>query len=247
MLEPGGRRLISLDGVRKRFGKQLVLDGVTFSVPEGEIFGLVGPLGCGKTTTMRVLATLLVPDDGSATIGGFSVAKKPREVRRMIGYLPQRSGSYKRQTTREFVEFCAGIHGVALARRPPLSAELLEVVGLADRADDDVTDLSVGEHRRLGLAGCLVHDPAVLLLDEPLTGLDVESQDEVRALVVELGRMGKTAVVTGRDSVALDGMCTSTGALGDLVGVAASAADALAADAGTGDAAPNDAATGSAP
>lgn len=216
--------MIALDGVRKRFGKKAALDSLSFSVPEGEIFGLVGPLGCGKTTTMRVLATLLLPDEGTATIGGFSVAKQPREVRRLIGYLPQRSGTYKHQTAREFIEFCAGIHGLTVARRSPIAAELLEVVGLADRADDDARDLSAGELRRLGLAGCLVHDPAVLLLDEPVTGLDRESQEEVQALVTELGRMGKTAVVTGRDVSTLDGMCTSTGLLVDLVGREAPAA-----------------------
>jgi len=210
--------VITLDGVTKRFGRRPALDGVSFTVEEGEVVGLVGPLGAGKSTTMRVLATLLLPDRGRATVAGHPVATRPREVRRAIGYLPDRPGTYARQTTREFLELCAGLHRVLAHHRARLAEELLEVVGLAERADHETTAITASERRRLALAGCLVHDPAVLLLDEPLTGLDQPSQDEVLALVAELGGLGKTVLLTARDADAVEAVCTSTLHLGDLGG-----------------------------
>lgn len=180
---------------------------------EGESFGLVGPPGSGKTTAVRILATLLRPDSGRATVSGFSVVTEAAQVRRITGYLPQRIGVYPRQAAREMLEFSAGMHRVASARRGPLSLELLEVVGLADRADDQVTTLDVGELRRLGLAACLVHDPAVLLLDSPLAGLDAVSSEEVRTLLSELSGMGKTILATARRQEDLAGVCTRTQSL----------------------------------
>jgi ABC-2 type transport system ATP-binding protein len=203
--------VIRLDGVEKRFGPRRTLDGLTLEVAEGEVFGLLGPLGAGKTTTLRILATLVRPDAGTATVGGVSVDHDPHGVRRLIGYLPETVGFYRRMTLREDLEFYAGVHGIPRVDRRSLAGDLLEVIGLADDRDREVADLDVGQRRRLGLARALVHDPAVLLLDEPTAGVEGKAREEVQALMVELAAMGKTILLTGR--AVADGVCTSLGLL----------------------------------
>lgn len=202
---------IKVDGLVKRFKGRPILDGVTFSVPAGEVFGLVGLNGAGKTTILRILATFLAADEGQATVAGISLANDPEAVRASIGYLPDFFGLYDRLSVREHLEFYAGIHDVPGPRRRRLAEELLELVGLASQGACDVAALSRGQRQRLGLGQALVHDPAVLLLDEPCSGLDPLAQIEVRELIKELRKTGKTILVSSHDLAALNDICSRIG------------------------------------
>lgn len=199
--------MIEVEQLSKRFGHRLALDRVSFIVPPGEVLGLAGANGSGKSTLLRILATLVPPDSGSARIGGASVVSEPGIVRQSVGYVPDTVGVYPRQTVKEFLEFFAGVHGLPVPQRRKVAGELLELVGLADRADDEAESLSRGQRQRLCLAQALVHDPAVLLLDDT-SGLDPLAQAELRALIVELGAMGKTIVMCGHHLADLEETCT---------------------------------------
>jgi ABC-2 type transport system ATP-binding protein len=203
--------MIAVEALHKRFGSQVGLDEVDFSVPKGEIFGFVGPNGAGKTTTIRILATLAMPDAGDATIGGIPVTEDPDGVRELIGYMPDFFGVYDRLTSEEYLEFYASCHGVPRPRRRKVAHELLELVDLGDRAGDQVDTLSRGMKQRLCLARSLVHDPQVLLLDEPASGLDPRARIEMRELIRELRRMGKTILVSSHILPELEELCTWVG------------------------------------
>ncbi len=203
--------MIEVEGLRKRFGSQVALQEVDFMVPGGEIFGFIGPNGAGKTTTIRILATLALPDSGTATIGGVPVAEDPHAVRELIGYMPDFFGVYDRLTSIEYLEFYAACHGLPHRRRRAVAHELLELVDLGGRADDQVDTLSRGMKQRLCLARALVHDPQVLLLDEPASGLDPRARIEMRELIRELRRMGKTILVSSHILPELEELCTWVG------------------------------------
>ena len=203
--------MIEVEGLHKRFGSQVALQAVDFSIPAGEIFGFIGPNGAGKTTTIRILATLALPDAGSATIGGIPVAQDPHAVRELIGYMPDFFGVYDRLTSMEYLEFYAACHGVPRRRRRAVAQELLELVDLTDRTDDQVDTLSRGMKQRLCLGRALVHDPQVLLLDEPASGLDPRARIEMRELIRELRRMGKTILVSSHILPELEELCTWVG------------------------------------
>ena len=203
--------MIEVEGLHKRFAGQVALEEVDFTVPRSEIFGFVGPNGAGKTTTIRILATLAAPDAGTATIGGIPVTDDPHAVRELIGYMPDFFGVYDRLTAEEYLQFYAACHGVPHRRRRPVAHELLELVDLTDRAGDQVDTLSRGMKQRLCLARALVHDPQVLLLDEPASGLDPRARIEMRELIRELRRMGKTILVSSHILPELEELCTWVG------------------------------------
>jgi len=203
--------MIAVENLHKAYGGQVALDEVTFTVPKGEIFGFVGPNGAGKTTTIRILATLSAADSGEATIGGIPVHDAPAEVRNLIGYMPDFFGVYDRLTSAEYLEFYAACHGVARRKRTAVARELLELVDLSDRRDAQVDTLSRGMKQRLGLARALVHDPAVLLLDEPASGLDPRARVEMKELIRELRRMGKTILISSHILPELEELCTWVG------------------------------------
>jgi ABC-2 type transport system ATP-binding protein len=203
--------MIAVEGLHKSYGGRVALKEVDFSVPEGEIFGFVGPNGAGKTTTIRILATLATADAGSASIGGIPVSEDPYGVRQLIGYMPDFFGVYDRLTAEEYLEFYAACHGVPRRRRRKVATELLELVDLADRVGDQVDTLSRGMKQRLCLARALVHDPQVLLLDEPASGLDPRARVEMRELIRELRRMGKTILVSSHILPELEELCTWVG------------------------------------
>jgi ABC-2 type transport system ATP-binding protein len=203
--------MIDVQGLHKRYAGRAALQGVDFSVPPGEIFGFVGPNGAGKTTTIRILATLTAADAGSATIGGIPVGQDPHGVRELIGYMPDFFGVYDRLTSEEYLEFYAACHGVARRRRRKVARDLLELVDLGDRSADQVDTLSRGMKQRLCLARALVHDPHVLLLDEPASGLDPRARVEMRELIRELRRMGKTIFVSSHILPELEELCTWIG------------------------------------
>lgn len=203
--------MISVDGLQKTFEGRVALDDVSFRVPKGEIFGFVGPNGAGKTTTIRILATLTQADAGEATVAGIPVGEDPGEVRNVIGYMPDFFGVYDRLTCAEYLEFYAACHGVPRRKRAPVAVELLELVDLGDRRDVQVDTLSRGMKQRLGLARALVHDPAVLLLDEPASGLDPRARVEMKELIRELRRMGKTILISSHILPELEELCTWVG------------------------------------
>ena len=186
---------IEVVGLGKRFGPRTVLDDVTFSVPAGEVFGLVGANGSGKTTLLRILATLLPSDEGEARVNGASVGDEPAAVRASMGFMPAFTGRYPRLTAQDYVVFYAGVHRLPRARRPKVAGEVLELVGLADHRHDEVDHLSRGHKQRLGLARALVHDPSVLLLDDT-SGFDPSGQADLRALLHELRRAARSTTAT---------------------------------------------------
>jgi len=200
--------VVETRGLVKRYGDQVALDGVDLVVGPGEIYGLVGPNGAGKTTTMKILATLLAPTAGEAYVTGIPVDADPLEVRRRIGYMPDFYGVYDDLRVWEYLDFFARCYGVAANRRAPMTAELLEIVGLSDKRDAYVESLSRGMRQRLCLAHTLVHDPALLILDEPASGLDPRARVEMREILRELRAMGKTILVSSHILPELGEMCT---------------------------------------
>jgi ABC-2 type transport system ATP-binding protein len=167
---------IGVDGLRKAYGEVQALDGVSFAVREGEVFGLLGPNGAGKSTTVRVLVTLTHPDSGSASVGGRDVVREQAAVRRVLGYVPQDSGVDQYGTGRENLMLQGRVQGMSGRTLRARVEELLELVGIADAADRVVRTYSGGMRRRLDIALGLVHRPKVLFLDEPTTGLDPEAR-----------------------------------------------------------------------
>jgi ABC-2 type transport system ATP-binding protein len=193
----------------KRYDTTVAVAGLDLEVAEGEIFGLVGPNGAGKTTTLRMLATLLAPTAGDAEIAGISVRRNPNAVRRVLGFMPDVFGVYDDMKVWEYLDFFARCYGIAPARRKQMIADLLDLVDLGDRRDSYVHGLSRGMQQRLCLAHTLVHDPQVLLLDEPASGLDPRARVELRELLRELRSLGKTIVISSHILPELEELCTS--------------------------------------
>jgi ABC-2 type transport system ATP-binding protein len=203
--------VISAEDLTKVYGQRTALDHVSFEVPEGEIFGFVGPNGAGKTTTLRILAALLEPTSGHASIDGTDVAQNPARVHTRIGYMPDFFGVYDQLTVAEYLDFYAACYRQPKERRTKIVGELLELIGLTDRRDQLVDTLSRGLKQRLCLARALVHDPAVLLLDEPASGLDPRARVEMREILKELRGMGKTIIISSHILPELTELCTMIG------------------------------------
>jgi ABC-2 type transport system ATP-binding protein len=199
-----------------RYGTREVLRDVSFDVAHGEIFGFIGPNGAGKTTTIRVMATLLEPATGRVEIDGLDVAIDPDKVRRVIGYMPDHAGVYERITVREFLEFFADAYQVPDAGVVDVVLELTDLGKLDGRL---VAELSKGMKQRLQVARILLHDPKVLILDEPASDLDPRARIELRDLLLELRDLGKTIFLSSHILTELSDVCTSVGILerGQLV------------------------------
>ena len=177
--------MIEAKDLVKRYGDFTALDQVSFNVQEGEVLGFLGPNGAGKTTTMRILTAYMPPSDGTATVAGYDVFEDSLEVRRRVGYLPETVPLYPEMSVRDYLHFAAALR--AVPDRDEAVEEVMERVSIADRADDRIGKLSKGLRQRVGIAQALVHDPDVLLLDEPTIGLDPKQIIEVRELIRELG------------------------------------------------------------
>jgi ABC-2 type transport system ATP-binding protein len=201
--------IVRTDGLVKRYDGTLAVAGVDLAVAQGEIFGLVGPNGAGKTTTLRILATLLMPSAGNAEIAGYSVTRNPDQVRHVIGFMPDAFGVYDDMKVWEYLDFFARCYGIAPAARRRMIGDLLELVDLADKREAYVQTLSRGMQQRLCLAHALVHDPQVLLLDEPASGLDPRARVELRELLRELRNLGKTILISSHILPELEELCTS--------------------------------------
>jgi ABC-2 type transport system ATP-binding protein len=213
--------IIEIRDLSKSFAKRLAVDHVSLTVESGEIFGLVGPNGAGKTTTMRMLVTLLQPDHGEILVGGHSVGKHPREVRRLIGFMPDSFGVYGDMTVQEYLDFFGACYHIPPPQRLSLINDLLELVDIAHRRDDMVDTLSRGLKQRLGLARVLIHDPNILVLDEPASGLDPRARVEIRELLLEIARLGKTIIFSSHILADVAELCTRVGIMegGKIVAV----------------------------
>lgn len=211
--------IIETRGLTKRYGRLTAVEELDLTIEAGAVFGFVGPNGAGKTTTMRILATLLRPTAGEAWIAGHSVLKERREVRRAIGYMPDFFGVYGDMKVWEYLDFFAACYEIPQATRRRLVDDLLELVDLAHRREDYVDALSRGMKQRLCLGRALAHDPQVLILDEPASGLDPRARIEIRELLRELQDMGKTIFVSSHILSEIEEICTHIGIIeaGQLV------------------------------
>lgn len=203
--------IIKTQDLRKKFGSFEAVRGVSINVPAGSIYGFVGPNGAGKTTTMRMLTTLTRPTTGTAEVAGHSVLDDRRAVRRAIGYMPDEFGVYEDLRVWEYLDFFAACYDIPEAERKRLVGDLLELVDLAHRREDMVDKLSRGMKQRLSLARTLAHDPQVLILDEPASGLDPRARVEIRELLGELANMGKTIFFSSHILADVEDICSHIG------------------------------------
>ena len=203
--------MIEVQGITKKFGKLVAVDDVSLSVGPGEVYGFIGPNGAGKSTTMKVLACLLRPDSGTALVDGLDVTQDGDKIRRILGYMPDVLGVYDDLTVEEYLHFFAAAFGLPRKNRKGTIEGVLELTDLTEKKKSMVDSLSRGMKQRLGVARILVHDPKVLLLDEPASGLDPRARIEMRELLTELARMGKALIVSSHILSELGEMSTSIG------------------------------------
>ncbi|MAU09408.1 MAG: multidrug ABC transporter ATP-binding protein [Anaerolineaceae bacterium] len=203
--------IIQTKDLWKNFGDFQAVRGVSLSVPAGSIYGFVGPNGAGKTTTMRILTTLTRPTSGEAWVAGHSVLEDRRAVRRAIGYMPDEFGVYEDLRVWEYLDFFAACYDIPEKNRKRLVGDLLELVDLAHRREDMVDKLSKGMKQRLSLARTLAHDPQVLILDEPASGLDPRARVEIRELLGELANMGKAIFFSSHILADVEDICSHIG------------------------------------
>lgn len=204
---------IELRGFTKRYGDFVAVRDLDLSIEAGQLFGFIGPNGAGKSTTIRFLATLLAPTAGEGFVNGYRVTRQPLEVRQSLGYMPDNFGVYDGMKVWEFLDFFAAAYRLTRARRRQVIGDVLQLLDLTGKRDELVNGLSRGMKQRLCLAKTLVHDPPVLILDEPTSGLDPRARLEVKALLRELCRMGKTILISSHVLSELADCCTSIGIL----------------------------------
>ncbi len=202
---------VQIKDLRVSYGKLKAVRGISFEIPQGEVFGFIGPNGAGKSTTIKVLATLIRPNSGLVKIGGISVPDNPMKIRRMIGYMPDYFGTYEDLTAAEYLHFFAAAYQLPRAERERTIGDVLTLTDLTQKADAAVDSLSRGMKQRLGLARVLLHDPDLLLLDEPASGLDPRARIEVRELLKALKAMGKTIIISSHILHELAQFCTRIG------------------------------------
>ncbi len=203
--------MIETHDLTKKYGDLFAIKSLELDLKKGDVFGFIGPNGAGKTTTMRILATLLNPTWGEAYVCGYSIYTRPRDIRRVIGYMPDFFGVYDDMKVIEYLEFFAAAYRIKGPARRKICNEVLDLVDLGYKRDAFVTSLSRGMTQRLGLARVLLHDPQVLLLDEPASGLDPRARIEIRGLLKELRNMGKTIMVSSHILPELADICNKIG------------------------------------
>jgi len=202
---------ISVNNLIKHYGDLTALNSISFDVPRGSVFGLLGPNGAGKTTTIRILTGLTRPDSGEATVLGFNVSEKNLPAKSMVGVVPEASNIYEEMTAMENLVFSGELYGVPSSERKSRAMQLLEEFNLTDRAGDTVLGLSRGMKRRLTIACALIHRPELLFLDEPTTGLDVQSAHQLRDQARRLNRAGVTILLTTHYLEEADQLCDTVG------------------------------------
>ena len=203
--------IIQTINLTKRYGKLVALNNLHLNIEEGECFGYIGPNGAGKTTTIRILATLLQPTWGEARVCGHVVGYESRKIRPLVGYVPDFFGAYEDMVVQEYLEFFAAAYDILGKKRDQIVGDVLELTDLSYKRDALVDSLSRGMKQRLSVARVLLHDPKVLLLDEPASGLDPRARIEMRELLKELHRMGKTIIISSHILHELAELCTTVG------------------------------------
>src|SRR5919198_2295335 len=198
-------------GLTRMYGTLAALSGLDLTVNRGDLFGFIGSNGAGKTTTLRILATFLAPSGGSAQVLGQDVVKDADAVRHVIGYMPDFFGVYKDMEVTEYLDFFGACYKIPTAQREKTVADVLELVGLTEKKGAIIGALSRGMQQRLGLARVLIHDPQVLLLDEPASGLDPRARIEMMAILQELQRLGKTIIISSHILSELQTLCNRVG------------------------------------
>ncbi len=202
-----GEPVVAARGLTKKYGEFLALDGLSLAVGRGEILGFIGPNGAGKTTTIKILVGLVRPTGGSATIAGADCEREARKIKRLVGYLPDTFGPYDNMRVREYLDFFGAAFAIPRPERIRRIEEVLETTGSAYMKDKFVESLSHGMRQRVGVARTLLHDPPVLILDEPANGLDPQARIEMRDLLVRLAEGGKTVLVTSHILPELSRVC----------------------------------------
>ncbi len=205
--ETSGETVIEIQGLSKRYGTFTALDDLTLRVDAGQILGLIGPNGAGKTTAIKILVGLVRPSAGSARIAGVDCVTDNRKVKHLVGYMPDKFGSYDNMRVREYLDFFGAAFGIPRRRRIARIEEVLETTGTAYMRDKFVESLSHGMQQRVGIARTLLHDPRVLILDEPANGLDPQARVEMRDLLIRLAASGKTLLVTSHILTELSRIC----------------------------------------
>ncbi|MCP4776657.1 MAG: ABC transporter ATP-binding protein, partial [Planctomycetaceae bacterium] len=203
--------MIKTENLTKKYGDLFAIKGIELDLKQGDLFGFIGPNGAGKTTTMRIIATLSEPSWGEAYVCNHSIYREPKEIRRLVGYMPDFFGVYDDMKVIEYLEFFAAAYRIKGPARRKKCDEMLEIVDLDFKRDAFANTLSRGQTQRLGLARVLLHDPQVLLLDEPLSGLDPRARIEMRNLLRRLGQTGKTIIVSSHILPELADVCNKIG------------------------------------
>ena len=197
--------MIEIKNITKIYDNQKALDDVSFTVGDGEVVGLLGPNGAGKSTLMKILTCFIPPTDGEAFVCGHSIHDDPLEVRRNIGYLPEHNPLYLDMYVREFLQFAAGVQDIKNTKER--AEEMIEKVGLTPECNKKIGQLSKGYRQRVGLAQALIHDPKVLILDEPTTGLDPNQLEEIRTVIREAGK-SKVVLLSTHIMQEVEAMCS---------------------------------------
>ena len=205
--------MIQTINLTKRYGDFVALRNLNLTINQGDCFGFIGPNGAGKTTTIKILATLLKPSSGQATINGLTIGYQNRQIRPVIGYVPDFMGAYDDVTVVEYLEFFAAAYSIHGDQRRRVVSDVLDLTELTFKGDAEVNSLSRGMQQRLSVARVLLHDPKVLLLDEPASGLDPRARIEMRELLKELKRMGKTILISSHILHELAELCNTVGIL----------------------------------
>ncbi len=203
--------MIETINLTKRYGDLVALDSLNLTINEGDCFGFIGPNGAGKTTTIKILATLLKPSSGQATIDGLTVGHMNRRIRPIVGYVPDFMGAYEDMVVTEYLEFFAACYNIHGEQRRKVVQDVLDLTDLNYKATAEVNSLSRGMQQRLSVARVLLHDPKVLLMDEPASGLDPRARIEMRELLKELKRMGKTIIISSHILHELGELCNVVG------------------------------------
>ncbi|AEV67169.1 ABC transporter ATP-binding protein [Acetivibrio clariflavus] len=203
--------MLVINDLVKTYGKFRAVDNLSLEIGKGEIYGFVGANGAGKTTTMKIIAGLLKPTSGSVVVAGIDILKYPASYKNKIGYMPDFFGVYDDLKVTEYLDFYSGVYGIEKSQRPKLIDELLELVNLTDKKDFYVDDLSRGMKQRLCLARSLIHNPELLILDEPASGLDPKARVEMKEVLKELKDLGKTIIISSHILPELAELCTSIG------------------------------------
>ncbi|MBN2295334.1 MAG: ABC transporter ATP-binding protein [Pirellulales bacterium] len=219
--------MIEFRGLFRHFGQTKAVDGVSFGVERGTVFGFIGPNGAGKTTSMRILATLDQPTAGDAFVDGFSVVEDPDRVRHRLGFMPDYTGTYPNVNVREYLDFFARAYHLRGAKRERAVEEVMDFTGLDVLADKPTDGLSKGMRQRLCLGRALIHDPTVLVLDEPAAGLDPRARIELREMIRDLAAKGKTVLISSHILTELSEVCDTVGIIEQGRLLAVGAVDAI--------------------